>query len=217
MFRVGVRSILFTNMAAILVFGIVINSTLSQSLKRNLIVPFIITFLAFWDVQNPNRGLLGTYQTYSLPPTYPSLETLKASKPGWVLEIPMWNNKDVFEFDSDQNYRRIQHGKFLVNIVRSHQNSPYTIKINALTEVVNSLDSPLMDFAQKVGVNYLLVESYMDTNGLLPYIESGELALIQKDERFMLYRLNGDKAFSNESYMTYLDTLEADQPLKLFF
>lgn len=214
MFRVGVRSVLFTDMAAILVFGIVIHSVFRQSLKKSLIIPILLTFLAFWDVQHPDRGLFGTYQTYPLPQTYPTLETLKASKPGWVLEIPMWNNKDVFEFDSDQNYRRIQHDKFLVNIVRSHQNSPYTIKIGALTEIVNGLDSPLMEFAQTVGVQYLLVESYMDADGLLPFLESGELTLLQKDERFVLYGLNHPNSFSKENYMVYLDTLETDPLVK---
>lgn len=214
MFRVGVRSILFTNMAAILVFGIVINRiSILRATKKNFIAPILIVFLAYWDVQFPDRGLFGTYKTYPLPQTYPTVETLKSLKPGWVLEIPMWSNNDVFEFDSEQNYRRIQHEKFLVNIVRGHQNSPYTIKINALAKLVNDLDSPLMDFAKKIGVNYFLVENYMYTNELRPFLASGELIIIQEDQRFTLYQLKNPNSFSRKNYMNYLDTLPADQHL----
>ena len=214
MFRVGVRSVLFTDIAAIFILGIALNSILKLSRGKGLVLPFILTFFAFWDVQSPQRGLLGAYKTYSLPPSYPVLQALKEAPEGWVLEIPMWSNKDIFEWDSDQNYRRIQHGKKLVNFVRGHQDTPYTIKINALTQIVNQLDSGLMDFATKIGIHYFLVESYMDTEALDPYLETGELQKIQEDERFTLYQLKSTNVFSKENYKAYLDTLEADQPAK---
>lgn len=212
MFRVGVRSVLFTDMAAILILGICLNSVLKNFKGKKLVGALLLTFFAFWDVQSPERGLLGAYKTYALPRAYPVLDALREAPQGWVLEIPMWSNKDLFELDSDQNYRRIQHGKKLVNIVRGHQNSPYTIKINALTQVVNQLDSGLMDFADTIGINYFLVESYMATEGLEPYLASGKLKLIKQDERFVLYKIQSPKSFSKENYMTYLDNLDADEP-----
>jgi hypothetical protein len=210
MFRVGVRSLLFTNMAAILVLGVALTAIFRSHKGKTLWISILVTFFAFWDVQYPERGLFGAYKIYPLPPSHLTLQTLKAAPPGWVLEIPMWSNKDVFEFDSDQNYRRIQHGKKLINIVRGHQNSPYTIKINALTKVVNGLDSELINFSRQVGVQYLLVASYMDTQDLSPYLQSGELQLMTQDDKFMLYQLNSPMTFSKENFITYLNSLAAD-------
>jgi hypothetical protein len=211
MFRVGVRSVLFTDLAAIFILGITLTGMFREGFNKKLWVPILVTFIAFWDVQFPERGLFGAYKTHPLPPTYPTLETLAAAPPGWVLEIPMWSNQDIFEFDSDQNYRRIQHHKKLVNIVRGHHNSPYTVKINALTQIINQLDSEMMSFARQTGVLYFLVASYMDTEGLNPYIESGEIELMKEDEKFYLYLMKSPKEFSKSSYMSYLDSLESDK------
>jgi len=210
MFRVGVRSLLFTNIAAILILGIALTAIFRSHRGKALWVSMLVTFFAFWDVQYPERGLFGAYKTYALPPSYPTLQALKSAPPGWVLEIPMWSNKDVFEFDSDQNYRRIQHGKKLINIVRGHQNSPYTIKINALTKVVNELDSELINLSRQIGVQYLLVASYMDTQDLGPYLQSGELELMTQDDKFALYQFKSHMTFSKTKYMTYLDSLPSD-------
>ena len=98
MFRVGVRSVLFTDLAAIFILGITLSVIFRDGFNKRQWFAVLIAFFAFWDVQFPERGLFGAYRTYPLPPTYPTLETLAAAPPGWVLEIPMWSNQDIFEF-----------------------------------------------------------------------------------------------------------------------
>ncbi|MFH0976566.1 MAG: hypothetical protein V1874_12360 [Spirochaetota bacterium] len=206
MFRVGVRSLLYFDIAIIAMFILFMQKIVNDLIQRVNLLPqdlhtkriykstfvlscLIISYFALADVSNNN--FLNKFYSVSLPVTK-SYSILKDKPNGFLVELPVFSPVIT---PPEENYiylyNRIFHGKPILNTVYTgSENVIFREALHKLSTQMNAPDSKLLNKLKRAGVQYIVANknskfdfSYLSRTDLLEKIAQDDWRIIYQFKR----------------------------------
>ena len=219
MFRVGVRAVLFVDLGALFILGLLFDHFLRMELlwwrgwtrrsfssKRTAVAA--IFFAVFWvgieDLRPVNAGVFSKAPVFAVPHDA-IYDHLKALPDGHVLELPFYiNPPDNPETDYAYVANRMFHHKPVLNYMRDPRVQCQAIRF---ARDVNHPRTETAALLRELGVRYLVVHTSGDQRyDLAAYTHDPELAQIARNGPVALIEVKNSGVWSTDRFLAHYDS-----------